>query len=127
MWQVSIAKGMITRAGNIQFTVQHIKVFLEVTQPLNLNKKLQINDLQLDIGNIQIRCNGMGTFDYLVEFFINVVPNLLRYQITDALEKPLMRKIQEFTDRIDVEKFAKQKLNEFQKTGSVKLDLNVEL
>jgi len=38
-----------------------------------------------------------------------------------------MRKIQEFTDRIDVEKFAKQKLNEFQKTGSVKLDLNVEL
>lgn len=127
MWQVSIAKGVITRAGSLQFTVQHIKVRLEVSQSLNLSKKLQINDLQLDIGNIQIRSNGLGTVDYLVEFFINVVPNLLRYQITDALEKPLMKKIQEFTDQIDVEKFAKEKINEYQKTGSLKLDLNVEL
>ena len=127
MWQVSIAKGVITRAGSLQFTVQHIKVRLEVSQSLNLSKKLQINDLQLDIGNIQIRSNGLGTVDYLVEFFINVVPNLLRYQITDALEKPLMKKIQEFTDQIDVEKFAKEKFNEYQKTGSLKLDLNVEL
>lgn len=127
MWQVSIAKGMITRTGSLQFTVQHIKVLVEITQPLNLSKKLKINDLQLDIGNIQVRCNGLGTVDYFVEFFVNVIPNLLRYQITDALEKPLMKKVQEFTDRIDVDQFAKAKLNEYKETGSVKLDLNVEL
>lgn len=50
MWQVSIAKGMITRAGSLQFTVQHIKVLFEVTQPLNLSKKLKIDNLQLDLG-----------------------------------------------------------------------------
>lgn len=127
MWQVSIAKGVITRAGSFQFTVQHIKASLQVTQPLNLSKKLLIDDLQLDIGNIQVRSSGLGTIDYLVEFFINVVPNLLRYQITDALEKPIIKRIQEYTDKIDVEKLAKEKLNEYQKTGSVKLDLNVEL
>lgn len=127
MWQVSIAKGMITRAGSLQFTVQHVKVLFRISQPLNLSKKLQINDLQLDLGNIQIRSSGLGTADYLVEFFVNVLPNLLRYQIMDALEKPLMRKIQEFTDKIDVETLVKEKLDEYQKTGTVKMELNVEL
>lgn len=127
MWQVSIAKGVITRSGSLQFTVQHIKVLFEITQPLNLGKKLKIDDLQLDLGNIQVRCSGLGSADYLVELFVNVMPNLLRYQIMDALEKPLMRKIQEFTDRIDVEHLVKEKLDEFQKTGTVKLNLNVEL
>lgn len=127
MWQVSIAKGMITRAGSLQFTVEHVKVLFEITQPLNLGKKLQINDLQLDLGNIQVRCSGLGTVDYLVEFFVNVMPNLLRYQIMDALEKPLIRKIQEYTDKIVVEKLVKEKLDEYRKTGSVKMDLNVEL
>lgn len=126
-WEVSIAKGMITRGGSIQFTVQHIKVLFEITQPLDLTKKLQINDLQLDLGNIQIRSSGLGTADYLVEFFVNVLPNLLRYQIMDALEKPMMRKIQEFTDRINVEKLVKEKFKEYRETGSVKMDLNVEL
>lgn len=58
---------------------------------------------------------------------MNITPNLLRYQIMDALEKPVMRKIQEFTDKIDVEKLVKDKLVEYQKTGTVKIDLNVEL
>lgn len=126
-WEVSIAKGMITRGGNFQFTVQHVKVLFEVTQPLDLTKKLQINDLQLDLGNIQIRSSGMGTADYLVEFFVNVLPNLLRYQIMDALEKPMMRKIQEFADRIDVEKVVMEKFKEYRETGAVKMNLNVEL
>lgn len=99
----------------------------EVTQPLDLSKKLKIDDLQLDLGNIQIRCSGLGTADYLVEFFVNVLPNLLRYQIMDALEKPLMRKIQEHTDKIDVEHLLKEKLDEYQKTGTVRLDMKMEL
>lgn len=121
MWQVSIAKGMITRAGNLQFTVHHIKAMFEVAQPLNLEKRLKLNDLQLDLGNIQIRSSGLGTADYLVELFVNVLPNLLRYQIMDALEKPLIRKIQEFTDKIDVEQLVKQKLEEYRKTGTINL------
>lgn len=126
-WQVSIAKGMITRTGSLHFTVQHLKVLFTVTQPLNLSKKLQINDLQLNLGNIQIRSSGLGTADYLVEFFINVMPNLLRYQIMDALEKPLMAKIQQYADKIDVEQLVKEKLDEYQKTGTVSLNLKMEL
>lgn len=127
MWQVSIARGMITRAGSLHFTVQHIKMLFVITQPLDLSKKLQINDLQLDLGNIQVRSSGLGTADYLVEFLVNILPNLLRYQIMDALEKPLMKKIQEFTNKIDVEKLVKENLEEYRKTGSFKMSLNVEL
>lgn len=127
-WQVSIAKGMITRSGHIQFTVQHIKVNFTITQPLNLSKKLQIDDLQLDLGNIQIRSNGLGTADYLLEFFINILPNLLRYQIVDALEKPLARRIQEYTDRIDLEKIAKEMVEEYRTTGTIDLgNMKLEL
>lgn len=53
-WEVAIAKGMITRSGNVQFSVQHIKVLFTITQPMDLTQRLKINDLQLDLGNIQI-------------------------------------------------------------------------
>lgn len=53
-WEVAIAKGMITRSGNVQFSVQHIKVMFIITQPMDLGQRLKINDLQLDLGNIQI-------------------------------------------------------------------------
>lgn len=53
-WEVAIAKGMITRSGNVQFSVQHIKVMFQITQPMDLGQRVKINDLQLDLGNIQI-------------------------------------------------------------------------
>ncbi|CAO1299965.1 unnamed protein product [Diamesa hyperborea] len=120
-WEFSIAKGVITRTGNVQFTVQHIKVAYEVAQPMDLSKRLKIMDLQLELGNIQVRCNGLGTVDYLIEFFVNVLPNMLRYQIMDALEKPVMRKIQEIVDKIDMEQLLKEKMEEFQRDGKVEV------
>lgn len=118
------------RSGNIQFTVQYVKVFFVVTQPLNLSKRLIINDLQLELGNIQIRSAGLGTADYLLELFVNVIPNLLRYQIIDALEKPLAKRLQDFTDTIDVEHVAKELVEEYRSTGKVdfsKLEAKLEL
>lgn len=53
-WEASLAKGMITRSGNVQFSVQYIKVFVSLIQPINLQKRVNMNDLQLDLGNIQV-------------------------------------------------------------------------
>lgn len=127
MWEVSVAKGMISRGGRLFFTVQYIKVAVRISQPLNLNKKLEIENLQLDIGNIQVRSSGLGTADYLVELLTNIVPNLLRYQIMDAIERPLITKIKDITDKIDVERLVKEKFEEYRKTGTVKLTLKTEL
>lgn len=121
IWEVAFAKGMITRAGAVQFTVQHIKVAFELMQPLNLGKKLKIEDLQLDLGNIQIRSSGLGTIDYAVELLVNILPNVLRYQIMDALEKPLMKKLQEVADKIDVESLLKNNYEIYRQTGKITL------
>lgn len=45
----------------------------------------------------------------------------------DALEKPMMKKIQGKLGEIDVENMIKEKFREYRETGSVKINLNVEL
>lgn len=67
-----------------------------------------IDDIQVELGNIQIRFDGLGTVDYVVELAVNVIPNLLRYQIMDALEKPIKLKIQEALDQVNVERIIKE-------------------
>lgn len=58
-WVVSIGSGMITRTGHVVFTVQHVKASVEVEQPLDTRKKLQIRNLDMELGNIQVRVHLM--------------------------------------------------------------------
>lgn len=124
-WEVTIGKGMIYRAGHAQFSIQHFKASIELCQPLDTRKRPKINDLQLELGNIQVRCDGAGTMDYILEFVINVLPNLLRYQIMDAIENPVKIRIQERLDQINVEKSIKENWEYFSKMGdNFTLDFN---
>lgn len=66
----------------------------------------------------------MGTIDYVIELFINVLPNLLRYQIMDAIEKPVLNKIQSLANKVDIEMMMKKMLSDYQKTGAWNFDLN---
>lgn len=145
---------MITRFGGAEFSVQHIKATFIISQPLDTRKRPQINDLQFELGNIQVcydshctakakvnqtnsnlandknlswqvRSDGAGTMDYILEFLINVIPNLLRYQIMDALENPAKAKIQEAMNQINVEQLIKEKVPEFEKKGTnMSFDIN---
>lgn len=42
----------------------------------------------------------------------------------DAIERPIMRKVQEYADRVDVEMFIKEKYEEFQRHGTINFSLN---
>lgn len=53
-WEVSIGSGMITRSGQVQFTIDHIKAMFEINQSLDMRKRPEIKDLQLELGNIQV-------------------------------------------------------------------------
>lgn len=70
---------------------------------MDTSKSPSMDDIQLELGNIQIRFDGLGTVDYLIEFGINVLPNLLRYQIMDAIEKPIKIKVQEALNEFTIE------------------------
>ncbi|XP_068145990.1 uncharacterized protein [Drosophila tropicalis] len=115
-WEVGL--GMMTRVGHVQFTVQHIRATIGISQSLDTRKRPQINDLQFDMGNIQVRCDGAGTIDYVMEFVVNVLPNLLRYQIMDAIENPIKQRVQEKFNTINVEEAIKQLAHKYEAEGS---------
>lgn len=74
-----------------------------------------------------MRSDGAGTLDYVIEFLVNILPNLLRYQIMDALENPAKARIQAEFNKVDVEKILKQKVAEYERTGgnmTMNLDFN---
>lgn len=62
-WEMSAGNGMITRVGHLQFTVQHIKVTFVLSQPLDVRKKPNVNDIQIELGNIQV------IFFFLISWF----------------------------------------------------------
>lgn len=54
-WEVTAGKGMITRTGHVQFFVQYIQATVVISQKLDTRNQPQIKDLQLELGNIQVR------------------------------------------------------------------------
>ncbi|RLU14768.1 hypothetical protein DMN91_012655 [Ooceraea biroi] len=114
-WEVSVIGGVLSRAGTVSFTVEYFRVQLKLGQPLDTRKRAALEDLELELGNIQSRIHGAGTLDYLMEAMINILPNLLRYQIMDAIEGPLKRRIQEELNKIDVERLIDERIPEIEK------------
>lgn len=91
-----------------------------VNQTTDTSKPPVLDDVQLELGNIQVRFDGAGTIDYVIEFGINVLPNLLRYQIMDALEGPIKMRAQEVLNTVNVEKMVHDnlpKIDEYEEKG----------
>lgn len=55
-WEVAAGKGIITRAGHVQFYAQYIQAKVVMSQTLDTRNRPQIKDLQLELGNIQVNC-----------------------------------------------------------------------
>lgn len=118
-WNVTV--GIISNAGKISFSIEYLSLRVVISQPLDVRQTAILKDMQIDVGNLQMRSDGAGTGDYILEFALNIIPNLLRYHIVDALEWPLKNKIQEKLNKINVEETVKQellpKIREIEKTG----------
>lgn len=54
-WEVAAGKGIITRAGYVRFSVQYVQAIVIVSQTLDTRNQPQIKDLQLELGNIQVK------------------------------------------------------------------------
>ncbi|EAT38428.1 AAEL009669-PA [Aedes aegypti] len=117
-WQLSVIRDVLSRSGAIFFSVQYVRLSIKVNQPLDLRKKPSLMDFQLELGNIQIFSSGAGSMDYLVEAGVNIVPNLLRSQVVDAIERPLRVRIREKLECINVEQFVKRHVADFERRGT---------
>lgn len=53
-WEVSLSRGIITRSGHIKFDVEYVRAIFSMSQTLDTRNHPQINDVQLEIGNIQV-------------------------------------------------------------------------
>jgi hypothetical protein len=109
LWELNVG-GLLSRAGSSSFTVEYIHAQTEISQPMDTRKRPVIRDLDIQVGNIQVRMDGAGTLDYGIEFLVNVLPNLLRYQIVNAIEGPIKTRLQDIMDSIDVEEMIAEKL-----------------
>ncbi|RZC43080.1 uncharacterized protein BDFB_005214, partial [Asbolus verrucosus] len=118
-WEVSLVAGLMSKAGTVDFSVEYLRVQVVLSQTMDTRNPPKLEDIQLELGNIQVRFDGAGTVDYLVEFGINVIPNLLRYQIMDALESPVKQRIQEVLNRLNVEKIIKENVDKIDNPSAI--------
>ncbi|KAH0540334.1 uncharacterized protein LOC123259348 isoform X1 [Cotesia glomerata] len=109
-WEVGLINGFLSRAGTISFTVQYLRMQMKLIQPVDTRKRASLEELNFELGNIQTRIHGAGTLDYIIEAGVNILPNLLRYQIMDAIEGPIKNRIQEEINKIDVEKLISENI-----------------
>ncbi|XP_058788883.1 uncharacterized protein LOC131662910 [Phymastichus coffea] len=109
-WELALVGGVLSRAGTLSFSLEYLRVRLNLSQPLDTRRRARLERLDFELGNLQTRVHGAGTLDYLLEAALNVLPNLLRNQIMDALEGPIGRRVQEELDKVDVEKLIHDKI-----------------
>jgi len=94
-WTLNVIRDFYSISGEMEFNLEYITASVKVGQPANLDELVKIDELDLEIGNIAVLSDGTGTLDYAIEAFINIVPNLLRKPIIDALEDPIREMIQD--------------------------------
>uniref|UniRef100_A0A1B6DLS9 Lipid-binding serum glycoprotein N-terminal domain-containing protein n=1 Tax=Clastoptera arizonana TaxID=38151 RepID=A0A1B6DLS9_9HEMI len=118
-WKCSTVT-ILSKSGEMSFTLEYLNVKAKINQSLDIRKKPILDDLIIDIGNIQLLCDGAGTFDYILEAIVNILPNILRYQIMMAVEEPLQKKIQEILNSYDMESKIEQSLSELNNFQTIK-------
>lgn len=108
-WKIGAA-GLLKKTGVLSFSIDYIQLEANVTQPMDTRLAPYLNEFGLSVGNIQLRMDGAGTIDYLAEALVNIVPNILRNKIVDAVEIPIRKRIQDFLDKVDVQEKIEQRI-----------------
>jgi hypothetical protein len=112
-WKWSAFSGLLEKEGIITFSIEYLTAHVKVGQPANLDKPTTIDKIDLEVGNIAVYSDGLGTMDYVLEILVNILPNLLRKQIVDFLEEPLKEYVEEEVRKaVEIEKIIEKQLNQ---------------
>ncbi|XP_034244888.1 uncharacterized protein LOC117647292 [Thrips palmi] len=109
----SVLQRLMRRSGDASFTVDYLEVKAVFNQSLDTRKHPYLESLDVTLGPMTLVSRGdAGKLNALTEFGVNVLPNLIRYQVVDALEEPLRQRVQKELDNVNVEDLINEKLQE---------------
>lgn len=121
-WYYDFGKVGVNRHGESNFSISHLQFEARVRQSVDSRKPPVLEELQIETGPIYVKMDGLGSFDYLVEIVVKILPKMLRHMIVDALEEPVKAKIQaDVLDKINVEQVYEENLPDIKKYLSDKL------
>lgn len=114
-WEAFTIADLMSTSGMVSFSVEYVRVRMVIAQPLDTRKKTKLRHYDIELGNIQAQSDGTGTLDYIIEFVVNILPNLIRYQVVDALKSIMSLRIQEELNSKDLEELLKRELPKLDK------------
>lgn len=103
-WFYDFGKIGINRNGSSTFSINRIQVYALVNQSVDIRNRPVLQSLDIETGQISVKMDGEGSFDYVVEFVVMLLPKIVRHMIIDSLEVPIRYQVQKILDNIDVEK-----------------------
>lgn len=100
--------------GHMTLEVESVSVTVEAQQPADIRSPPTLRKIDVKLGNLALRSEGEGTFDYLAEALVNILPNCFRDQIMDKVEPIIHQRIQKRFNMLDLYRIVMNKLEQRQ-------------
>ncbi|XP_043238154.1 uncharacterized protein LOC122389814 [Amphibalanus amphitrite] len=81
---------LLERSGFVKFSVDSLKLRARLAQVLTLRERPRIDDLDVDLGKLTFRAEGLGSMDYALNVGAQSFPGMLKTIIVKAVEAPLV-------------------------------------
>jgi len=100
-WDATLMK--VSRKGDVHFLVKGLSLMMTATQENELNSHPQLQELKITkLEKIALDMDGLGSFDFLLEFFTNFFTNIFKKQFARITETQLKKTLQENLNQIQL-------------------------
>ncbi|ODN04164.1 hypothetical protein Ocin01_02485 [Orchesella cincta] len=105
VWTWTLWKNLLSHRGVLNFIVHDISIKVKLERRLGGSQEntTQVETIDMKVGSVKLLSDGIGAVKYIMETFLNVVPDSFRQKITDAAEYRILKVIEEKISQIDLE------------------------
>ncbi|CAL8116050.1 unnamed protein product [Orchesella dallaii] len=119
VWTWILWKNLLTHRGVLNFNVHDIsmKVRLEKRLGESQENRTQVETIDMKVGSVKLVSDGIGAVKYIMETYLNVVPDSFRQKIKDAAEYRILKVIEDEISQIDLEQLAEDEISESEESA----------
>ncbi|XP_037080150.1 uncharacterized protein LOC119101013 [Pollicipes pollicipes] len=81
---------VLERSGFVKFSVDSLKLRARLAQAISLQERPRIDDLDVDLGRLTFRAEGLGSLDYALNVGSQSFPGMIKRILVSAVETPLI-------------------------------------